>query len=375
MTVAFRADASVDIGTGHVMRCLSLADALREAGETCAFVYREHRGHLGNVIADRGHVALPLPYAPETQGVPKADALSHAAWLGVPQEVDAAQTADAFSVAGMDPPRYIVVDHYALDWRWRAAVGWPDARTLAIDDLADRHHWCDLLVDQNLGRTPAHYTGRVPRGTPCLTGPRFALLRPDFAAAELKAGGGRSSGIGPLRILVTMGGVDTSNVTAKVLAALCEVKRLRSCEIEVEVILGATAPHLSTIRALAAKVPFPVEISVNVTKMASRMTAADLAISAAGSTTWELCAVGIPSLLATVADNQAGAAETMEAYGAAIAIGWSSDPGFARRIQEGVERLTDRAVRADMANRAAHICDGGGTRRVVEALISSKDLV
>ena len=365
MTVLFRVDASTQMGVGHVMRCLTLADEVKRRGFSTLFLYREQSGHLGDTITTRGHDTIVLPKGSESES-PAVGVTNHANWLGVSQEEDAAQSRAALQGRSMT---HLVIDHYALDHRWRRAMGSPSARTLIIDDLVDRVFEADLLLNQNLGRLQTDYDGRVPDDTLRLIGPHYALLRPQFAAHREASLALRSvtAASRPLRILLTMGGVDQPNATAAVLTALNHNDAAN--EIEVEVVLGTKAPNLKSVQALCDDLAPPCSLSVGVDDMAARMAAADIAIGAAGGTTWERCALGLPSLLATIADNQAGAAETVEAAGAAISIGWPFAAGFARRVRAGVRRLSDDTVRAEMALSAANICDGKGAARVADALL------
>ncbi|GAB3459593.1 hypothetical protein GCM10027321_17700 [Massilia terrae] len=179
MRVAFRTDASFQAGIGHVMRCFSLADALREGGAECVFVCREHTGHLQNLIVGRGFQAVLVPY--RAADAAQASSPAHAYWLGSDWATDAAETSLALGYGVVD---WIVVDHYALDSQWeRAARAWY-RRVMVIDDFADRPHHCDLLLDQNPGRSALDNNSLVPAGASMLIGSEFALLGPQFGAAR-----------------------------------------------------------------------------------------------------------------------------------------------------------------------------------------------
>ena len=180
MEIAFRADASLEIGTGHVMRCLTLARSLRETGVACQFITRSLPGHMGDRIADEGFdlTLLPAPRGPAPDGPP-----AHARWAGVDWEQDAAETRAVLGAA----PDWLVIDHYAFDARWQRATCPAGTKLMVIDDLADRPHVCDLLLDQNLGHDPRNYDGLVPDDCTRLIGPSYALLRPEFAEARGEA--------------------------------------------------------------------------------------------------------------------------------------------------------------------------------------------
>ena len=356
--IAFRADASLEIGTGHVMRCLTLARALRGAGAVCRFVTRALPGHMGELIADEGFgvTLLPAPQGVAPQGPP-----AHAHWAGVGWMQDAAETRAALG----DAPDWLVMDHYAFDARWQGAARPAGTRLMVIDDLADRPHDCDLLLDQNLGHAAGDYDGLTPDSCTRLIGPHYALLRPEFAerrAAALAARTGR----GLTRLMISMGGIDAVDATSTVLAALRDGPLPTS--LRISVIMGARAPALEKVRALAQTMPRPTEVAVDVDDMDARMAAADLAIGAGGGTTWERCALGLPSVIVETAANQAGIAAALARAGAGLAPGALHAPGFARALGAALTEASDPARLAAMSQAAAAICDGDGAGRVLARL-------
>ncbi|RME63691.1 MAG: UDP-2,4-diacetamido-2,4,6-trideoxy-beta-L-altropyranose hydrolase, partial [Alphaproteobacteria bacterium] len=170
MRAAFRVDASRAIGTGHVGRCLTLAAALRDAGGDALFLCRAHDGHLNAKIEEAGFPVLSLPKRNDTD-----DDLAHSHWLGATQADDAKASIAALAGHRID---WLVVDHYGLDARWESALRRHAHRILAIDDLADRSHDCDLLLDQNFFLDAAsRYDGLLPDHCRPLLGPRYAVLR------------------------------------------------------------------------------------------------------------------------------------------------------------------------------------------------------
>lgn len=367
MKVVFRADASLLMGSGHVMRCLTLAEALRAQGAECHFVSREHPGHLLEIIRQHGFAVAVLPAQPPTlpsNGRPvtlqHAEQPAHASWLGCDWHTDAQQTG---AVLAPLQPNWLVVDHYALDQRWEVALQPHYQKLLVIDDLADRPHHCDLLLDQNLGRRPEDYADLVPAECEVLAGPHYALLRPEFAALrpyslqrrqqpELK------------KLLVTMGGVDLSNATGQVLQGLKTCRLPQDCRITV--VMGAAALWLAQVRDLAAQMPWPTEVLVNINDMARRMADSDLAIGAAGSTSWERCCLGLPTLLLVLAENQAPGAQALDAGGAAALIGDGSD--VIHKLPAVLRRLTPKHELAMMSNAARLVADGVGVERVLAHL-------
>lgn len=360
LRVAFRADASIEIGTGHVMRCLTLADALIREGATCLFICRAMPGDLRKAIAQRGHATRPLPAA---EALPAQDASgpAHAHWLGVTWTQDARETRAAI---GPTPVDWLVVDHYALDGRWEEALRPSCRHLMVIDDLADRTHACDLLLDQNTGRRAQDYAALLPIDTPVLAGPRYALLRPEFAALRAESlTRRRQPRLG--RLLVTMGGIDKDNVTERVLDALdaCPMPR----DLEITVVLGPQAPWRAQVEARAARMCNATHVRVGVADMARLMTDSDLAIGAAGSTSWERCALGLPSIVLVLAENQRSIAESLHQQEASVAV--SSSGEAAACIEHHLQDDTLVPFLQRLSRGGAAIADGEGAARVVRGMV------
>lgn len=352
--IVFRVDASIKIGTGHVMRCLTLANALGEIGYECVFVCREHPGNLIAHITAQGFRVEPLP-RPAVQ--PEAGDSPYAPWLGANWQTDAAQTRAAIGEATAS---WLIVDHYALDNRWEAALHGSCDHLMVIDDLADRPHACDLLLDQNLGREEADYAKLVDKTTALMIGPRYALLRPEFAALRPFSIERRSRP--QLKtLLITMGGVDRHNITGQVLDALkrCDLPK----DLKIQVVMGQHAPMLSEVKHQAQTMPWSTEVLVNVSNMAQMMAESDLAIGAAGSTSWERCCLGLPSITVILADNQVEAAQALMRLDAVCLLNSVEDLpaclGQKRAESEFLLRLS---------NNAASIIDGLGTGRILREI-------
>lgn len=361
--VVFRADASLEIGTGHVMRCLTLAEALKKQGAECHFLCREHAGHLIDAIEARGFSVHRLlaesPYGTTTQaGDNQPD---HAHWLGTTWEQDAEACGPLITQL---IPDWLVVDHYALDARWEAAVLPDRTRLLVIDDLADRSHRADLLLDQNLGREVEDYASLVPVECKVLAGPQFALLRPEFAERRESSLARRHQHPAVRRLLISLGGVDKDNATGQVLDALnaCDLPN----DLEITVVMGATAPWLAEVKARAVKLPWSTEVVVNVSDMARRMAEADLAIGAAGSTSWERCCLGLPTLMLVLAENQQSIATALDTVGAAICLG---NPGqLADGLSHHLSALQTPHTLQAMCQAAAQLTAGEGAMMLCHAI-------
>jgi UDP-2,4-diacetamido-2,4,6-trideoxy-beta-L-altropyranose hydrolase len=355
MKVVFRTDASLQIGTGHVMRCLTLADTLAEHGTDCLFICRAHEGNLIDLIRTRGHNAHALPV--EAAQPESAAALTHASWLGATQAQDAAACA---SILAAHRPDWLVVDHYALDARWERALAPNYRKLMVIDDLADRAHACDLLLDQTFGREAADYRPLVPANCRLLCGSQYALLRPAFAALRPYSLQRRAQPV-VRELLITLGGVDKDNATRQVLQALRTCPLPADCRITV--VMGTTAPWLEEVRTQALTMPWPTRVLVGVSDMAQLMADSDLAIGAAGSTSWERCCLGLPTLMLVLADNQRKMAQGLEKSGAAKLI--HPDPCATTQLGELLLALIhDPVPLLHMIACAASVVDGSGAHAV-----------
>jgi len=350
----FRADASLEIGTGHILRCLTLADALRASGSECFFVARDHIGNLHELVEARGYPLLRLGEGDSVKV--RGSTGGYAQWLGVDPMRDADDTRDQLSGLSVD---LLVVDHYGLDARWERSLRPICKRIMAVDDLANREHAVDVLLDQNLGKSPQDYEGRVPHSCKLFLGPSFALLRPEFSAQRRASLRRRQEG--QLRkVLVTMGGVDLENSTAMVLEALNAWGPPAS--LDVTVVLGPTFPWADHVLQQVKRLSFNSEVKVNVRDMAELMRDADLAIGAAGSTSWERCCMGLPTLQLVLAENQRPIADALGRAGAAHLL----DPVALRSsLVAAMEQLIgDTTMLLRMSNIAAQLVDGHGAERV-----------
>ena len=351
------------------MRCLTLARALREMGAECHFLCREHRGNLCEMIQSEGFFVHQLPKdaqddANGASSGAQPDRLNgiteHSQWLGASWQTDAEACRAIFENLA---PDWLIVDHYALDACWEKAALPPGARLLVIDDLADRPHIADILLDQNLGRRAEDYESLIPASCRCLVGPHYSLLRPEFAELRETSLDRRREPYEPKRLLVSLGGVDKDNATGEVL------EELKFCDLpadsQISVIMGTSAPWLEAIRMKASELPWHCNVVVNATNMAERMTWADLAIGAAGSTSWERCCLGVPTLMVVLAENQKGIAQALHQAGAAYNVGEADSLDHLRDIWPEIIRP---APLAQMSHIASHLVDGRGVARLVEAM-------
>lgn len=314
MKVAIRVDSSSLIGSGHVYRCLTLAQKLSEQGADCHFVMRAHKGAMFDMVTQAGFTAHPLP-APPLSGAAQAAAegVGHSTWLGLSPDVDAAETAAVLKEIGHCD--WLVIDHYAIDAHWeRKFFGMAD-RLMVIDDLADRPHDCDLLLDQNLQERPNRYLGLLPDRCKMLIGPRYALLRPEFAA--VRAADVRDAQRPASKALVFLGGVDQPDVTSVALAAL---ERTRPDDLLAHVVIGAANTQREILEREWGDRDW-IQLHHAPTDILSLMRECDIAIGAGGTATWERCCLGLPSIIVSIANNQRAGAEAMNDIGAALYVG------------------------------------------------------
>ena len=299
MKIVVRADASLTMGSGHIMRCLTLADRLKQQGHDISFICRAHDGHLADLIGQKGF-AVQLLAKSNTADFIKQHA--HSEWLGASESDDFAECQPILQAL---KPDWLIIDHYAIgkNWEQQAKRLLPNLKILAIDDLADRTHDCEILLDQNFGRKNEDYQPLVPSDCQRLLGTRYTLLRDEFASWRTMSLNRRKSVQPPNNILVNLGGVDNDNVTLKILQSLNTFVQQSTQSFNVTVVMGKTAPHIESVQRFAKHASFACAVLVNVTNMAELMANADLAIGAAGSTTWERCCLGLPMVLIVLADQ------------------------------------------------------------------------
>ncbi len=257
----------------------------------------------------------------------------------------------------------LVVDHYGLDRCFESSARRKAACVLVIDDLVDREHDCDILLDSATQHRDQAYKQLVPDECVFLFGPRYALLRPQFIARRNELDRLESVRDSVQRILISFGGSDTEAEVAMTLAGLKEAN-VANDSIVVDLVLSRESSRTVDLKRFAMEMPYPVEVYVNVDDMAAMMMRADISIGAAGSTSWERCCLQLPSVILCIAENQRVIASELEAAGAAINLG-ASGTVVASDICRAVRRLIDDgAARGKMGLAAGELCDGRGAERV-----------
>ncbi|MFO1341402.1 MAG: UDP-2,4-diacetamido-2,4,6-trideoxy-beta-L-altropyranose hydrolase [Burkholderiaceae bacterium] len=358
MKVVFRVDANAQIGSGHLVRCATLAGALRARGAETRFLCRGLPDAWQAWLAGQALAWHELGPA-RTPSQPAAGDPPHAAWLATGWDQDARDCAGAL---GDERADWLVVDHYALDARWERSLRPHATRLLAIDDLADRDHEVDALLDLNLHEHAAsRYAARVAASTRLLLGPRHALLRPAFAEARR---GLRPRPDTVRRVLVFFGGFDARNTTGTVLGALDAMRQDGLHGFAVDAVIGAAHPARDALQAFCAERPGWI-CHVQTERMAELMAAADLAVGAGGGATWERCALGLPTVAVAQADNQVEQLATAARAGVLCAPQLRDDSAAAWRVP--IEALwLDPLRRAHLADAAHALVDGQGAERVAQ---------
>ena len=313
--VAIRVDASVEIGTGHVMRCLTLAKEFQDRDIDVYFICRDLKGNLASLIQGKNFRCKLLNDAIDNLLIDENKPL-HARWLGVSWEQDADETGQILCDEKVD---WLIVDHYGLDSRWHRQVRKCVDRLLVIDDLADRELDCDILLDQNYYMNPdQRYKNLVSDKCRCLLSPRYALLREEFTQQlQIKKCRMRNK---IKRLFVFMGGADLTNETEKILMALDKVENF---QFDVDLVVSSVNPRADNIKKMCNDRGY-CNYFIDIENIGELMSEADLAIGAGGSTTLERCYVGVPSLVIVVAENQKETTAALDMVGALQCLGWHS---------------------------------------------------
>jgi len=338
MNIVFRVDSSTKMGTGHLMRCLALADEFNRQNKKTTFICRNLTGSSINLVKQKNHKVITLPIDTGFQ----SDNF-YLDLLGATQEVDAQQTIEATS-ENID---LLIVDSYALDETWHKKLRPCVKKILVIDDLADKNIDCDVLLNQNLGSKKEDYKNKVPDDCRLLLDCEYALLRLEFGKLRSQALEKRKNTKRIKNILVSMGGSDTKNFTYDILQNVGD-------NFNITVVLGMLSPHNKMVQNYAKDKD--IKVIINASNMAELMLEADLAIGAGGSTSWERCCLGLPTLLFVTAENQRAVAENLEHSGAVIIV---------ENLKDDLQMMASnfdlwRAI----SEKSQAICDGFGVKRI-----------
>jgi UDP-2,4-diacetamido-2,4,6-trideoxy-beta-L-altropyranose hydrolase len=382
MRVLFRVDASLLIGSGHLMRCLTLAHAMRERGWQVQFCCREHPGHQIPLIKNLGFTCLVLPFAAtddRAATAPSTDPSSNSAqegdrqWLGASEAEDAAALIHALQQIALQPD-LLVIDHYGLGRIFETKLRHYCQHILVIDDLANRQHHCDFLLDQNLLPDAAQrYQGLLPGTCQQFIGPTYALLRPEFTQAstptKLQAiAHPKDFSETPHQLLVFFGGSDLDNLTALAIAALQQLQNLAWLA---DIVIGSANPHLSLLQQLCEGDP-RLTLHVQTPGMAMLMAKAQLMLGGGGSTHWERCALALPSLVVSLAPNQQPTSVYLAELGACTYLGSSAELSSSRLCVEIAQLLAQPEKLQLMAKAASKLVEPeGGCQRLLSELVKT----
>jgi UDP-2,4-diacetamido-2,4,6-trideoxy-beta-L-altropyranose hydrolase len=355
MNVVFRVDASVQMGTGHVMRCLTLANELKSHGANVSFICRTLEGHLCELIESEGYQVFRLPHVQNDEYIEKLAFHSH--WLEVNWKTDVEQTIQI--IKAIQTVDWLIIDHYAIEKHWEEAVRPYVKKIMVIDDLADRFHNCDLLLDQNYYENfNLRYDKLVPDHCKLLLGPKYALLRNEFR--KMRSILNERSGI-IKRLFVCFGGSDPTNETEKVLRA---IYGLQHTDIAVDVIVGASNLNKEKIESICKNME-KVNFFYQVNNIAELMAKADFAIVSGGTITWERYCLGLVGGIITVASNQETLAKTVHDLKIDTYLGSSSKVSENDLLQyiKVVSKQPDLLKRRSLM--AMNLVDGNGVSRVI----------
>lgn len=313
MNVVFRADASVELGTGHVMRCLAFAEELQRHGIQVQFACMEQPGHLIEMIREKGYTCYVLQAIEEGLSI-------CADWL--------------------------VVDHYQLDFKWESAMRKQFPHIMVIDDLANRKHNCDILLDQNdYLQDRTRYEALIPRNCASFLGPSYALFRQEFIQAKGRSGSRKIEKV--QRVLLSFGGTDPSGMTWKFLQWWSQTKIARNKEIGLTVVIGQYCVNRKKIEQYCQGNK-KVTLHIQTTKMAQLLCEADIAIGAGGGSLWERCYLGVPSITVVVAENQKEIAEKAAEDGLTLLAGTTRKNTLERIETLLIQLIEDEALRLKM---------------------------
>jgi UDP-2,4-diacetamido-2,4,6-trideoxy-beta-L-altropyranose hydrolase len=342
------------------MRCLALADGLAKNAVSCLFVCRAIDELPQGEVLRRGHELRLLPPG-GADVVTESDSLPYASWLGAHWADDAEATKQVVACAEAD---WLITDHYAIDRRWHAKLRGAVPRIMAIDDLADRSHDADLLLDQSdPTETTARYRELVPQSCVLLLGPRYALLRPEFA----KLGGeAEARSLEYPRLFVCFGGSDPKNCTATAIGALDQLDGTFAADI----VVGAAHPAKTDIEATCRVRPW-LQFHAATPDIAELMARSSLAVGGGGVMAWERLCVGLPSIIIAIEQNQIETATNLDRLGLAYYLG-SSETVSNRSLAEAIKQLmADTGQLKAVRRKARAMVDGRGVDRVVATLLSN----
>ncbi len=357
--VIFRADASTRIGTGHVTRCLTLAKNLSRHGAKIVFVCRAADRDLADQIKSSGFELLNIPCDVTRHGneSTKLDLLA-GDW-----QIDALQCLNMLSAYGKAD--WLIVDHYSLDARWERMVRPVAKRIMVIDDLANRPHDCDYLLDQTYGEDGTRYQGLLPADCHALFGTSYALLKPEFAMARGQLAK-KTLLVDPQIVHVFFGGTDVHSNTLRFTTLLLG----NFLGIHLKVVVGQGSTVEPELTRLAARYGSRLSWVKGIATMAEYMAACDIAIGAPGMTTWERACLGVPAAYIAVSENQVAILEQLAIRGLCLFLGVDHAITDGQFVKAFDSFLGDHARLVAMRERGMTAVDGLGAERVAAVFLA-----
>jgi UDP-2,4-diacetamido-2,4,6-trideoxy-beta-L-altropyranose hydrolase len=360
MNVLIRVDSSEQIGSGHIVRCLTLAEKLREYGADVFFLSCELPGNALELVRRTGFPALTLASSMMT-----TENAGPTWFFGKSWQADAAECValTQHMERGVD---WLIVDHYGIDSRWEMLLRPHVGHIAVIDDLADRKHECDVLLDQNFHLDPLQrYKGLLPQACVTLLGPRFALIRPEFVEIRARE---RSRDGRIQRVLVALGGTDSGHETYRTVAAIMNLER----PVHIDVVVGQSYSRFDELEQLCCQAGH-VSLYRQPAHLATLMNGADIAIGAGGITTWERCCLRLPSIVMAIAANQEPSMRAMEAAKILVYLGRAREVTD-NRIREALLRFMDDSQEVRRLSVAAgKLVDGKGCELVTSEILNDRN--
>ena len=366
-TVVIRVDASTRIGTGHVMRCLTLAKKLAEHGSKVIFLAKQHQGNLNSIIKKQGFKLFELS-APKESITRQTD---EKYWLGCSYHDDAQECLLALNGITVD---LLIVDHYSLDYQWQSlmkanVVKQQTFKIMVIDDLANREYKCDLLLDQTLGREQSDYIKLVPKDCLLLLGADFIMLRDEFSQHRQLATTKRAQTSSISNILITLGGTDPDNIAEKLLHWLITFKQTQPA-IQVTLVANPASSFIDKLTKISISHRW-INLISQPKSMAKIMLKADIAIGTSGATAWERCCLGLPSLSIISAENQNFLNDNLVKQGAIISMGHFTTLTYDNFEKSLNDILNNKHNYQQMSKLSFACCDGLGVTKVYNSLVNS----
>jgi len=358
--ILIRADSSNTIGTGHVMRCLTLAQELRKHGASCIFLCRDLPGNLIGRIEGLG---FPVKKVSDLTGrdlTSKKTSKTHNAKVSSYQDAIFCE-----KIALENETDLLILDHYELGLSWEKYLKKSVPRLMVIDDLADRKHHADILLDQTFDTKKSNYEKLVPSNCNLLIGSSFTLIRPSFSKIRHKALERRKSFKGINNLLISMGGLDHTGITLITLKALLDINL--DFLPSINIILSRSSPFYDEVVQSSKNYPGKINIFPFVENIERYLHLADVAIGAGGTSAWERCCLGLPSIVMVLADNQRILSENLESAGAINIV--KNNKNLPEQLAHELSSLNnDLKYYKEMSNKAASVSDGEGVKRVIKAM-------